>query len=153
MATRSTYEQTLELVRDGIVNLDLPGLSKSQIKIRKYPWDKNKIHTGITISWDKEVEDVGTNERDDIGYPCVITMVSGTTGSWNHNVDEITIWRREIFRKFHNRRLLGVVYTGTNNLVCKARHGTVSVPSRWQDKYDVGQVIVTAWFRETRANE
>jgi hypothetical protein len=148
----AVYEQAIEEVRNRIQTLVLPGISSDQVVIRKFPWDNNTIFPGVTVAWEdeREFETEGSNERDDVGYPIIITAVRGSTRGWGEQIDRITDWRQLIRREFHNKRLTTVTATNVTHIVCTVTPREVSVPSQFGNSYDASRVEVRAWFREPR---
>lgn len=145
------YKQVLDNVATVIQGLSLTGVNSDAIVVRKLPWSKDFIHKGITISWDDEHEARGTNERDDWGYPCLVTMVRGEGKGWKEHLGDIATWRQTIRRTFHNKRpLSSVSETGTCNLICTVTNRSPTIPEWWEGNYDVGQLLILAWYRETR---
>jgi hypothetical protein len=154
-ATESVFKQSLDEVVDRIKGLNISGIARDQIALRKHPWDNRVIHRGITVSPDTEREYlplVSTNQRDSVGYPCVVTYVRGTDKGWASNLDTITEFRQKVRREFNNRKLTSVVSTDVNHLVCTVLHGKVDIPEKYVDNHDVSQLIVMCWFIEPRTN-
>lgn len=145
------YKQVLDNVVTVIQGLSLTNVASSEIVVRKIAWDDQQIHKGITISWDDELEGNGTNERDDWGYPCIVSMVHGTGRGWKEHMGVVATWRETIRRTFHNKRpLSSVSQTGSCNIICTVRHLKPTVPTKYIENYDVSQLVITAWYREKR---
>jgi len=150
--TDTVFKQALDQVRQIIEDLQLDGIGAGEIKVRKFPWDDTHPPLkGITISWDDEVEGKGTNCRDDIGYPIVVTFVQGTGKGWSDDMSRITFWRETVRRRFLNARLEDVSATGVHPLTCKVRHGKPELPDKYKSNFDVSQIVIVAWFREPRS--
>lgn len=151
--TASVYKQALDNVVDVIKGLNLDGVADNEVVLRKFPWDDTHPPLkGVTVSWDKEREAPGTTCRDDIGYPCFVTMVQGSDKGWTNHIDRITQWRESVRRAFHNQRLLNVSSTGTNHLICKVLHSAIELPDKYRNNFDVSQLLVMCWFRESRSD-
>lgn len=147
------YDQCLDAVVLAIQNLDLTGINDNEIVKRKAPWDGDRIHRGITVSWADPDESDGTTERDDIGYPCVVTFIAGTGRSLTDRIPRIVGWHEEVRRTFHNKRISGVSSTGSNHIICKAMTRAIEVPKQFEkESIDVSQLVVICWFRESRTN-
>lgn len=150
--TDSVYKQTIDEVVTTIQGLSLTGIESAEVVARKFPWDDTHPPIkGITVSWGDEKEAEGTTCRDDIGYPCYVTMVQGTGKGWSDDMDRITQWRESIRRAFHRHRLTTVSATDVNHIICKVLHGDIELPDKYKSNYDVGQLIVMCWFREPRS--
>lgn len=145
----SVYSQALDAVVTQIRTLDL--VEDIEVQVRRFHRDETFRIKGITVSWGREREAEGTNERDDIGYPCIVTMVSGRAGGWVEDVTNTTDWRQKIRRLFINKKITGVSDTGTNDIICTVQHLAPDLPRDFEEGYDVSQLIVWCWFRESRA--
>jgi hypothetical protein len=148
------YKQTLDEVVTVIKALDLPGIEDAEVVLRKLPWDGDMLHKGITVSWDEDQVDgvgsmEGTNERDLVGYPCHITLVSGTGRGWGDEMITISDWRQDIRRTFHCKRL-SMTDASALKVVCQVSLGGPSIPKEYKKNLNVSQLTVWAWFLETR---
>ncbi len=152
--TDAVYKQALDTVRTTIAGLALAELDTTAMEVRKFPWDERHIHRGITISWDEPRESSryssATNQRDLIGYPCIVTIVKGTSQGSIIDLNNIATWRQQIYRAFNRKRLTGFVGTGLNHITCNVEYGKPSLPDKYRDNYDVTQLIVWCWFLEPR---
>jgi hypothetical protein len=114
------------------------------------PWDRNKIHSGITVHLPvQEHEMPGTHSCDDIAYPIQVTIVRGTSGSEEStHIDRLAVWRQKIRREFIHQRLSGVdtVYT------CRVQFGRVLLPSHYRDNYHATTMSIVCMSRESRGN-
>jgi hypothetical protein len=154
--TDSVYRQVLDLVVTGIRSLALSGIESSEIALRKLPWDDQTIHKGITVSWEQEKQSASepeaTNDRDMIGYPAVVTMISGSGRGFGDRITGVTDWRQRIRRQFNNKRLAGVVSTDVNEIICRVVFNDVHVPDRYLKNWDVSRMTIWCWFLEPRDN-
>lgn len=148
--TDSLQKQTAAAIVTAIQALDLEGIQDDEIVARKVAREDTHIDYGITVSWEDEREARGTNERDDIGYPFVVTMCQGTSRGATDEMAKLSKWRENIRRTFHNKRLTGISSTGTNVIPCTVQHRDVTVPKEYLASKDVSQLVITAWFRESR---
>lgn len=137
----STHKDALDAIASDIASLSLSGCEA--VKVRAAPKDRGRWYDGITVHPVKEDERAGTNERDDIGYACQVTMVVNN----NEDLDEADLfgtWRQTIRKKFIHQRLTGVddCYT------CLVEPGPVYVDN--EKNYDIGTMIIRVLCRETR---
>ena len=151
----AVYRQALDAVVTTIQALSLTDIPSDEIVVRKRPWDDRDTHVGITVWPNTErIDDwtpaEGTNNRDMVGYPCVVTMITGTSRGWDENLTKITTWRQTIRRAFHNQRLDGVSETGTNRVICKVEHEAPTIPKEYVKNRDASQLVVWCWFLEKR---
>jgi hypothetical protein len=151
------YDQALTAVRDAIAGITMTRIQASEIVVRKLPSDQTFWHRGITVSPDtSRIDDaepaLGTNERDMIGYPCVVTMVDGTGHGWADNISNIADWQQTIRRTFHNKRLSGLSETGSSRVTCKVTSGKLADKKQYPENLDVSQLVVWVWMLEKRSN-
>ena len=151
------YEQALNAVRYAISILDLPRIAPDEVVVRKLPADNAMWNRGITISPDSSrIDDSepaeSTNERDMLGYPCVITIVDGTGRGWSEGITNVTEWQQKIRRTFHNKRLSAMHETGSNHVICKVPHDHLVDKKAYPANLDVSQMIVWVWMLEKRTN-
>ena len=143
----SVFMDVLNSVRDRIRGLGLTGLSSDEIKVRRLPTDGEVYFPGISIHPAPERFWRGTNEREDIGYGAAVTMVQNNDQDQDYLLDRLLTWRRTIVIDFvEDTSLTGVstVYT------VKVEFGPVIIPGEQNINYDVSQLIIRAWSRETR---
>lgn len=146
----SLYRQALDQVVTVIQGLALSSLENAEIRVGKFTWDNEYTNRGITVEPGDEIEGRGTNLRDDIGYPCVVTMVTGTSREWAQNVTLVTGWRQAIRRAFHEKRITIATLDQSNRIICKVLHAPFKVPDQYREHWDAGRLIVWVWFREQR---
>ena len=155
--TDSVYQQVMEAIRDDIRALSLDRIEDAEIQVRKVFSNVVFEHRGITITPEVEQNDdvnpiEGTNERDLIGYPCLLTLVDGTGQGWSDNISNITTWRQSIRRAFSNQRLTGISDTGIHPVCCRVQHRQPVVPQQFQENRDIGQMVIWAWYLEPRGS-
>lgn len=154
----SVYEQAINCVIDSIQSLGLTGLTSADVIKRKVPWDDmQRPARGITVSpqtvtGDGEIaESLGTNCRDDIGYPIYVTFVKATGKGWTEGVGDLTEWRQRVWRKFHRLRLDNFSEVGVSQVGCIVQPSALFLPTEYaKENLDVCQLLIRAWFRETR---
>lgn len=101
----STQSTILSAVKTIIDNLSLAGVDECQVRCS--PSDGKHLFPGITVSPTTEEESPGTNERDDIGYGIVITMVANDDADVTED-DLIGTWRQSIRKAFIHKKLTAV---------------------------------------------
>ena len=151
------YDQALTAVRDTIAGLTLTRIATNEMVVRKLPANPSMWNRGITVSPESSrIDDAepseSTNERDMMGYPCIVTMVDGTGQGWADNISNITQWQQNIRRAFHNKRISGLSETGSNHVICKVTHNKLADPKAYPENLDVSQLIVWVWVLEIRSN-
>lgn len=108
-----------KLIRDGIVaaiNAAAPGCSAVGVDDLD---DVEKITSlpAITVACvgpEQARPEMGTNERDGIGYPVAVVLLSlgAGNGSQSPEAPELTAFRRQVRTLFHNKRLSAVTEVG-----------------------------------------
>lgn len=146
----AVHKQALDAVVTAIRNLGLESIHTKEIQARKIPYDDDRIFPGITVSWTSEREAGGTTQRDDTGYPLLVTMIQGSGKDSTEGLAKIALWRQQIMRAFNRKRLAGISATGVHQLECTVQRQKVTLPDKFKDNYDAGQLVVTCWFREPR---
>jgi len=152
MALTAVHSDCIDAVQAAIQSIGLTGLPNDQVYAFKFPFDRESmglrfpaVHVSLPFS---EVEQVlgGTNERDDWGYPVLVTIVTLSNQSTAIPVDVLN-WRQNIRKKFHNQRLSAVsaVYT------CKVEPRAIVDLSLFGDNYDVSYLLVRCITREARS--
>jgi len=141
----SVYKKFLNAVEDDLSELDL-GYPVVQAQL---PDDGEFQHQGLVLSWDDEKAEGGTNERDDIAYPAVLSLVKGSVRDWEGEMDEIAYVRERVRRKFHNKRV-----TLSDSLAipmgCKVRYGPIGLAEKWVDNWNDSRLVIWGYFRESR---
>ena len=144
----STFMRAMEQIETRIIALHLDGVENDRIRVRRAPYDGEHLYPGITIHPVKENYHVGTNERENVGYGCAITMVVNNDNDDFYKLDRLLDWRETIRRHFvEDARLTGVSTTCT----VKVDHGH---PLDWDDlttrNQDVSSLLLRVYSLETR---
>lgn len=133
---------------------DLTQLEDEEIVSRRswLPAPDGPIPYGIVIHpAGNEPEAIGTNERDEIGYPFYLTMASHADSDMESERDTINSWRQKSRRIFNNVRPTGITETGTSILNSRVRMGTINEKlPKDAYRYDLSRMVVVCWARETR---
>ena len=147
--------QCLDQVRKIICNMGLPRIDREEVQVRKKPWNREVIYQGCTIWATKEIYAAGTNERDDVGYGCVITFAAYDSQDMSSNLDQIPIWISAVRNKFNflgrlditlrKQCSFGIINVSDFNTKPPAQHPDAG-------KYELESLLVRAWIREARAS-
>ena len=153
---KSVQEQCLEEIAGVIRGLALRRLDHSSVHVARLPWYINGdgtavINRGIYVHPAEEREAPGTNEREDIGYGCAITMIVPATHSGLEEVGLVSEWRETIRRRLVNRRLTDLVLEGGHSCIVKIEHNNLNVP-RQAHRYEVSSMVARCWVREPRTS-
>jgi len=139
----------MEAIRDAIRTLGLEGVDSEEVQVRRLPYDgQDHWYRGITVHPVPETYGQGTNEREDIGYGCGVTLVQNNDNDSDYKLDQLLDWRETIRTYFvENSTLTGVSTTFT----LKVEHGYVIDYDKLYDRnYDVSRLVVRVYSRETR---
>ncbi len=129
-----------------IQGLTLDGLQTSEVQLRKVYRDTVKISRGVTVSPGNTIEGKGTNATDDWGYGMLIYFVAGTGKGYSEDIDRMTLWREQVRKLFHNKRISAVP---TNN-ICTVAPGDAYITKEQRANQDVSALLLRPWTRETR---
>src|SRR5574341_1018524 len=124
------YELCLA-VQSTLQGFAFAGIPSSQIYLRKFPTDRGGITLPAIVVSHPGVETVlpGTNERDDWGYPVVVSLIS--TGNQSLTVSNTELlWREQVRKLFHYKRLS----TPAVNYVCEVEPGPIVDLSLFHDE-------------------
>lgn len=144
--TDSVEKQCHDAIVAAIQAIGLEGVQSTEVVLRKVPRDRNHLNKGVTVSPVKAIEAAGTNERDDFGYAALVTLTEGTSNGGTENMGRVSLWREQIRKVFHNKRLSAVALS----VVCSVGHGDSFLPKELQGHNDVSTLLIRCWTREGR---
>ncbi len=150
----SVQEQCLRKVAEIIRGLALNRTNPDQVQVCRLPWNVSGdgnviINPGIFVHPVPEREAPGTNQREDIGYGCAVTMIVPTSHSSLESVGIVSEWRETIRREFVNSRLQDITLDGGHFCIAKVEHNNLIVP-REGHRYEVSSMVIRCWVREPR---
>lgn len=154
----SVYQQTLEEVAQQIQDMsEFVGLWSDAVPVRRLDWlDVIKIK-GVTVRYDdnySEIESLGTNNRDCIGYPCHVVIVNKSRMVMTEEPASIATFVQALRRKFNNRRRMSDVSdTGTAQLSSRVTKGPRPPSSGEFKDYEIQSYTVWNYFLEPREAE
>ena len=129
-----------------IQGLTLTGIESGEIQLRKVHRDAETISRGITVSPGNTTEGIGTNAQDDFGYGMLVYFVTGTGNGYSDDIDRMTLWREQVRKQFHNKRITSV----TTNTVCNVSPGDSYITKELRNNQDVSALLLRVWTREQR---
>ena len=146
------YRQALDAVATTIQGLALTGFRADEVRVRRRPESGEFKHPGISVFWDQEREGNGSNERDDIGYPCVIDIATGSDRGDDERINAIAAARRSIRRAFNHTRtpIASIAIVGVCPTVCLVSYESIDLSKFWQENWNDSRLVVWCWFRESR---
>jgi hypothetical protein len=110
-ATQALHYRCLLAVQARIRGLSLTGIASANVRVLKLPRylrDKDSLPGVAVCPVGKDPNLGGTNERDDIGYPVLVTTVSAGDQDLETNLPRNLLWRQKIQRALRNQHLAGV---------------------------------------------
>ena len=148
----AVYDAVAQAVQVRVQGLGLAGIPSGQVYLVKLPADRGTVPVtlpAVFVSYGPDAESLpgGTNYRDDVGYPVLVTVCRPS----NQNLildNTWLLWRQQIRLGFHNKRLAaaGTVWKG----VVEPR--AVVDPGLFHDEnLDVQQLLVRVLSREARS--
>lgn len=132
-------------VRDILHQTDFrTSLRNCQIAIRDWPWDSDHIYPNeITVHPSDDRFGEGTRDSFDVGYGVGVTLVLSTGGAPSENVEAISEFRHEVFKRFtHFVPALPMAFLTT------VEPGRWQLPRQRRMHYNVSQIVVRYWFEE-----
>jgi len=144
--TDSIAKQIYDAVVTVIQALSLANLESTEIVLRKVPRDRNQLFRGITVSPAFTAELTGTNASDDWGYGILITFATGTGNGYSEDIDRMTLWRENVRKAFHNKRL-STIAACTKSIVSP---GESYLTKELRNNNDVSALMLRVWTRELR---
>ena len=117
---------------------------QGDIRLEDFPFTQ-RPEFGVAISPIGEVEGVGTNERDDIGY--VFQAARILHGVGNEGLSSRSNWRVLARTNLHRQRI------GIHGceLTAQVNFGSIAIPKAWETwNIDSSVLKITVWVREPR---
>lgn len=148
----STYLSILEAVQTKIRSLSLTDIDTANVVIGKLPVARKGLLPGlpgvlIAPSGAKSANrDGGTNSRDDIAYPVLVTTLAKSDQHPSTNLDREFVWHEAILSAFLHQPLDGVATV----ITCEISPHDVFEPSAWMSGYDTGGIVLRFVSRESR---
>ena len=125
------------------------GISPANVLLRKLPINPEKVEPAIFIYPVADQQSDRVNARDDYGYGIGFVAIQKSNASPTVNLDRLTMWRQQLNRAFRNgRNQLSAIAEITGEM--RIEPGMFIVPSSWQEQFDVTNLTLRVWTRETR---
>lgn len=117
----------------------------SDIQIRKFPWDLDRLIPGITVH--PETESFGESgcSWDDVGYGVAITWVFATDFGGATGLKIVDKFRAYIRGLFNNQRI-----PVSNVFICTVEHGDWIVPKQFRKHNNYSAMLVRCWSEDER---
>ena len=145
----SVWKQCLESIADKLQTLNVYPATFHP-SVRNAPFETGELSPGMYVTPEDVREGDGTNERDDYGYECAVTVVRSSPSQSSDDMEKWLKNRQLIARRFNHVRLGDIVATDVTEHICLAKTSMARHPKLADRHYDVIQVTVTCWFREPR---
>lgn len=108
-----------------------------------------RIGEGITLFPSKPMLASGTNERDDVGYVFVLSIVQGSSTEIVNEDWRLGIFEQAIRQRFNWKRL-GVTLDSGCELYCRVEPGELPDWADLEDGLDASFLKITCFVRESR---
>jgi hypothetical protein len=112
MADDSIHYRCLLAVQARIQGLLLEGIAAENVVLQKLPFLETNASLPRILLSHLGKEDVssepGTNLRDDIGYPVVVSIIAADNLDQQQNASQYLLWRERISQAFRHQRLAEV---------------------------------------------
>lgn len=148
----AVHYRCLEQCHKAVQALDLPGLPQGRVFRRKFPADRDLEPPFIVVSFPVgavETYEPGTNDRDDLGYPILVTFAMASNQDLDAGPDfaNFITWRERVMRRFRFQRLDGV----PEIFYCRPEPQPILDADLFFDKnLDVGGILFRFISREVR---
>lgn len=152
----AVHYRCLEHAHKAVQLLDLPGLPPGRVYRRKFPSDRSTPGDlqppFVIVSFPVgavETFEPGTNDRDDLGYPILVTFAMGSNQDLEAGEDfaNFITWRERVMRRFRFQRLDGVPEV----FFCRVEPQLILDADLFFDKnLDVGTILFRFISREVR---
>ncbi|MCB0360928.1 MAG: hypothetical protein KDD44_14870 [Bdellovibrionales bacterium] len=154
---QNVYQVCLEAVHSELVDEGFEDLASNEIQITAHPWEDDRMIMGMTITKRTPREGQGSTQRDAWFYPCVITYVVGSARETVEGETDLTLIRKKITRRFHNKRIpmtgltSGDLPSHCSRYTCKVTEGQITIPDEVEtDNLDMTTMIVWVGVLEGR---
>lgn len=148
----AVHEQCLNAITIRIKGLSLSGVASNNIiggNVLPRDWkdiDDNYLPGVLVTPPGQETQPGTLTGKDDIGYPCVITMVDKQNQDFQANRARNLLWRQQIFRALRNQPLPAV----PGIQLVKIQPGPVIEPTAFKSNRFVSILTAVAISREAR---
>lgn len=144
----SILNDILAAVETAIEGASLSGVASGDVDVVKLPYHapESTLSTGCWISPGAIQATNATNVRDDIVYTVWVTPWQKSNKDVTTNQDRLQLWRQQILRLFHNKRLSSVA----SSVICKVEPGEVFPYGAFHAGYDSAPIAIKVTSREAR---
>lgn len=109
----SVHYQCALATQTAIRNLALTGVDSDDVVVQKLPWDQKNTGTYpkiviATAGTESMARGAGTNIRDDVGYPVIVSIFDRDEETLTSNHSRNLLWRQSIARAMRNQSVSGV---------------------------------------------
>ena len=154
--TTSVHYRCLTSIQARIQLLELTGVDSDSVVIRKLNSTRG-TDDGSGLAFPLVVisplgaetisQNMGTNKRDDVGYPTLVSFLSADNQDLVTNQERYLKWREDVSRAFREQRLpnVGEVYKSV------VQPGPIASPQAfWDAGLYHGSIVIRSLSRETR---
>ena len=152
-STQSVHYRCATAIQALIQSLGLTSIDSANIIVRKLDSDRGvddgtySLPMIVVSTIGLEQNQPATNERDDVGYPVMVTILAADNQDLSTNHDKYLRWREQIARAFRNQNLSAVpeIYTA------RIEPGPIVSPTAFWDRNTFhSALVVRCMSREVR---
>ena len=148
----SIQKQCEDAIVTVIQDLNLTGITDSEIMARRSPWKEgtppHPHGRGFVIHPVSPTKSIGTNVREDVGYGVGIFLAWPSDQSGTSNRDTVPLWLETVFDKIVEDRI-SITLTGGTFLTVTWEFGQLQIPKEFF-AYETSQMVARCWVRRTR---
>lgn len=147
----SLHNRCLEAIKTLIQGLGLSGIASTnirwlpRIKEQQLEVAADELPLVIVAPPGKETIPGGTNERDDVGYPCVISFFAADPDIDN-DMPRNLAWREDTIAALREQRLAGVEEIHRIEIV----PDVIIDPAAWANNYWFSAFVARCYARQAR---
>lgn len=150
----------------GMIGNQITGVAADSVRVRKVPYaqdfaapiDAHALPGILIVYFDRERDQGGVNDRDDIGFPILVVFVAKDVDAAGRsdtedNDDTYLTWRQAISDMFRNQpyQITNYAKGAVTFQTCELEYGPIVDWSRWQkDQLFVGSFTLVFTLRKAR---
>ena len=132
------HYQCCEAIQAFIQALSLTGLDSANVKIQKFPKNRDGMAVGCYITPLRESREPADTGRDEISYRVQVTLVQASDGDLTSNLATELLWRQQITLAMSEHPLTGV--EEIHSVIVDP--GPVVIPSAFLAQYDISTILL-----------
>ncbi len=150
MPDDSIYYRCLLATQARIQSLSLEDIPSDNVVLQKLPHLENSTPLPCILLSHLGSEDVssqlGTNLRDDVGYPVVVSMIAADNQDQQQHASKYLLWRERVSQSFRHQRLTDVPEVWT----CRVEPHDVTTSDAFVQNIYHSSLLLRFFSREPR---